>query len=315
MLGDFPCGPCHVGDLAHVFNGRLYQTVDFEDHGRWGNLLANYWAGRAIASLGGVAFASCGRFEEHMDPWSAFLPRWLDAQPSEANCTAFAAACEQCNHLTYSEWFFPSLCSKLWRPFRARIASDTRAAMKKWARLHARPWPPPQMEESIVIQSRCSEDTWIGHPQYGQTAFSHFDAIPANTTRRIVIVTELGALANHAGCAAKNTALVRRLRRRHPNASHVDVLDGDLFDGFAAMAFAHELFRDSSSLSVWAGLANERAVIWSPREGLNMDDMGDPELLRRTTAPVLFPGRAVNEFNFSTTEEGITRMVKWLEDN
>lgn len=61
-------------------------------------------------------------------------------------------------------------------------------------------------------------------------------------------------------CAAKLAALVSWLSSSYPAAT-VRLSDGDAFDDFARMALAPTLVKDSSSFSLWAGMANSGRVV------------------------------------------------------
>jgi hypothetical protein len=45
-----------------------------------------------------------------------------------------------------------------------------------------------------------------------------------------------------------------------------------------------------------------------------MEGMGDSAQLRTTNASVLYGLRARLELNFTTSEEGVSAIVKWLEE-
>jgi hypothetical protein len=289
----------------------LYTHVDFLDVGRWGNIIAPYWAGRCLAMLGNISFAAEGHYErDRRDPFLWFLPRDVPANASAANCTSYTAACN------CGSWMFPSGCTRIMvSPCREMIIADTRRALNDWGEyrgyveaLNAA----LQLEHrtsDIVIHVRCAGDTWMSHPEYGPAAFSLYNAtVPKNTTGVITIITELATAVNHPGCNARIQAVLRYLRKLAPKAERVHVLSGGVFEAFLTMVYAPTLIREVGTFSLWAALANAQGTVYSP-------SVCSPPGLDRfvpVDAPVLYPGIALKA-NITATDADIGKVIDWLE--
>ena len=296
-----------------LIGATLYTHVDFMDAGRWGNLIAPYWAGRCLAALGNVSFAAEGQFERtRRDPFLWFLPRDVPANSSAANCSSFHDACACGN------WMFPSGCANIMvSPCREMIIADTRRALLEWGEYRGfenalqAAHELEHRKSDIVIHARCAADTWLAHGEYGPAAWSLYNAtVPSNTTGVITIITELASAVNHPGCSARIQAMLRHLRRLAPHAERVHVLSGGVFEAYLTMVYAPTLIREVGTFSLWAALANAHGTIYSPRgcapRGL--------ERFVEIDAPVLYPGVAAR-LNITADDADIDKVIAWLESH
>jgi len=104
--------------------------------------------------------------------------------------------------------------------------------------------------------------------------------------------------------------MLRFIKKIAPQAEKVSVLDGGIYEGFLHMVYARNLIRESGTFSLWAALANEHGVIFSPRGT-------DPPGLDRfidVDAPVLLPIKA-DALNITASHSDVRKVIKWLEEN
>lgn len=205
-------------------------------------------------------------------------------------------------------WAYAHRCLGAWTWIRPTIINDTQAAFAAWA--SDKGFTLPQFQPGdVVIQSRCSPDTILRHPEYGPVAFSYYSHISASATT-IIIVTDLNERTQL--CADIHAAQVRWLQERYPSAQ-VRVEGGSMHQDFAKLLLAPALFRDAqSSFGLWAALAN-RGEVWSVPLLHTYTNTTQPNLgasWHWLDAPVLYPHVA--------QEQGITLdkpqdIIKWLE--
>lgn len=235
--------------------------------------------------------------------------------PALVNCTHFAAACECGLWPSLHSWAYPAPCDALVKHIGPLMVEDTHFAMKAWANYRGRTLPVLHPND-VVVHSRCAGDTWLEHPTYGPVAFSFYDNMPADA-KNIVIITELYTAANHKGCNAKLQALMARLQARNPNA-RVYTADFDLFDAYAALTVAKTIYREYSTLSYWAALANGNSPTvyypageedhldgldgWVARDSLVLKSRQDcPPYCPKPNPPL------------TSSNEDVPRVIQWLE--
>lgn len=162
-----------------------------------------------------------------------------------------------------------------------------------------------------MIQSRCSPDTILRHPEYGPVAFSFYKHI-SNDARRILIVTDLRDRTQL--CADIHAAQVRWLKAQFP-AADVLVEGGNVHQDFAKLLLAPVLFKDAqSSFGLWAALAN-KGEVWSVPFLRAYTNNTHPDLgasWHWSDTPVLYPHIATQQGLSLNTSQGI---IHWLETN
>ncbi|KAF8072825.1 hypothetical protein HT031_000485 [Scenedesmus sp. PABB004] len=269
---------------------------------RWGNALSPYWQARALAVVAGQGFNAFGGFSGAS--WLAYLPKKLPPttcpQPDR-----FRQACDMCD----DSWAYAHRCSGAWTGIRPTIIADTHAAMTAWAAASGARLP-TFSDRDVVIQSRCSTDTVLSHPEYGPAAFSFYAAVPTDAASILVVADPRDALPL---CAAIRAAKVAWLRARHPGA-RVAVVGGTLSQDWARLVLAPRLFKDAqSSLGLWAALAN-KGEVWSvPMLPEFTRNRTTPDLGPRwhwVHAPVLLPHVAEAA---GIEREDTAAIVRWLE--
>jgi hypothetical protein len=205
-------------------------------------------------------------------------------------------------------WLYPHRCEGAWQQIRPTIMSDTHAAVLRWMtdNNHSQPG---FMLGDVVIQSRCSKGTLIGHPEYGPVGFSFYNTISAIDTKTIYIITNR---ANPMpACAAIRAALLQHLHGRYPGV-RVHLVGGTREDDFFRMLFAPVLYRDSqSTFGLWAGMANKGLVHSVPMLRAFTDnvtpDFGDG--WHWDNVPVLYPAVAAAH---GIKADDADAIVNWL---
>jgi len=207
-------------------------------------------------------------------------------------------------------WAYAHRCAGAWTWIRPTIINDTQAAFAAWAA--AKKFTLPQFgPDDVVIQSRCSPDTILRHPEYGPVAFSFYSSI-SHTARNIVIVADLQSRTQL--CADIHSAQVKWLKAKFP-AADIRVEGGSMHQDFAKLLLAPVLFKDAqSSFGLWAALAN-RGNVWSVPLLDKFTQTTQPDLgptWHWVDAPVLYPHVAEAAGISLHSPQGI---IKWLETN
>lgn len=238
--------------------------------------------------------------------WLKHLPKKLPPQgcPQQDN---FIAACNQCDS---ESWMYAHRCAGAWTWIRPTIINDTQAAFAAWAKDTGFQLPVFGPGD-VVVQSRCSTETILKHPEYGPVGFSFYASIPS-TAARIIIVTDLHKRIQL--CADIHAAQVKWLKAKFPRAD-VQVQGGTMHDDFAKLLLAPVLFKDAqSSFGLWAALAN-RGQVWSVPLLHTHTNNTKPDLgpaWHWADAPVLYPHAASEQ---GITLEAPADIIKWLEAN
>jgi hypothetical protein len=164
----------------------------------------------------------------------------------------------------------------------------------------------------VVIQSRCSEDTLLSHPEFGPVGFSFYSSIKKKATQAIYIVAELGKQL--PACAAIRAAKLKHLAARYPKAK-VQVVGGTREEDFLRLLLAPLLFKDAqSSFGMWAAVANKGQVFSVPMLAMYTNNT-TPDLgsdWHWVRAPVLYPEVAEEAGIQKDDDEAI---VKWLQEH
>lgn len=201
-------------------------------------------------------------------------------------------------------------CAGAWTWIRPTIINDTQAAFRAWARDNSVQLPVFSARD-VVIQSRCSEETILRHPEYGPVAFSFYKDIPPGT-KNILLVADLAKRIRL--CADIHEAQVAWLRSKFP-AAIVTLVGGTMHQDFARLLLAPVLFKDAqSSFGLWAALAN-RGSVWSVALLPNYTNNTKPDLgpsWHWSDAAVLYPHVAQAA---KITLDDPAAIVKWLQDN
>ncbi|WIA28952.1 hypothetical protein OEZ86_011475 [Tetradesmus obliquus] len=253
---------------------------------RWGNALSPYWQARALALIAGQGFDAYEGFE---GGWMQHLPKKLPPTTCP-ELGRFKEACDQCDS---DSWLYAHRCHGAWQQIRPTIINDTHAAVQAWLQASKQQQQQPSFSPGdVVIQSRCSEDTLLSHPEFGPVGFSFFNGIDAAATKAIYIVAQPGKQL--PACAAIRAAKVKHLEARYPKAS-VQVVGGKLEEDFLRLLFAPVLFKDAqSSFGLWAALGNKGQVFSVPMLPL-YTNVTTPDLgggWHWVAAPVLYPSVA-----------------------
>jgi hypothetical protein len=202
-------------------------------------------------------------------------------------------------------------CHGAWQQIRPTIINDTHAAVQAWLQA-SKQQQPAFNPGDVVIQSRCSEDTLLSHPEFGPVGFSFYNSIDAAATQAIYIVAEPGRQL--PACAAIRAAKVKHLAARYPNAT-VKVVGGRLEEDFLRLLFAPVLFKDAqSSFGLWAAVANKGQVLSVPMLSL-YTNVTTPDLGRDwhwVHTPVLYPSVAAAA---GIAKEDSEAIVKWLQEH
>jgi hypothetical protein len=208
-------------------------------------------------------------------------------------------------------WLYAHRCHGAWLQIRPTIIADTHAAVQRWL-ASSKQQQPSFNPGDVVIQSRCSEDTLLSHPEFGPVGFSFYSSINATATQAIHIVAEPGTQL--PACAAIRAAKLKHLAARYPNAK-VQVVGSTREEDFLRLLFAPLLFKDAqSSFGLWAAVANRGQVFSVPMLPMytnnTTSDLGSDWHWVR--APVLYPDVA--------EAAGITKgdseaIIKWLQEH
>jgi hypothetical protein len=194
---------------------------------------------------------------------------------------------------------------------RPTIINDTHAAVQRW--LAASKQQQPSFNPGdVVIQSRCSEDTLLSHPEFGPVGFSFYSSINATATQAIYIVAEPGKQL--PACAAIRAAKLKHLAQRYPKAK-IQVVGGTREEDFLRLLFAPLLFKDAqSSFGMWAAVANKGQVFSVPMLPMYTNNT-TPDLgsdWHWVRAPVLYPEVAEAA---GIQKDNAEAIVKWLQEH
>lgn len=240
--------------------------------------------------------------------WLQHLPKHVP--PSTCpNITAFQQACAQCDE---ESWAYAHRCAGAWTWIRPTIIHDTHAAFAAWAARATRFTPPAFQPGDVVIQSRCSNDTVLVHPEYGPVGFSFYANIPPAATRITVVADQ-----HHRAplCALLHDAQLAWLRARFPDAAVTLTGSRDPHLDFARLLLAPILFKDAqSSFGLWAALAN-RGEVWSVPLLPTYTNTTEPDLgphWHWVDVPVLYPHVAAAA---GITLDQPDAILQWLRDN
>lgn len=207
-------------------------------------------------------------------------------------------------------WAYAHRCAGAWTWIRPTIISDTQQAFAAWAAEEG--FKMPQFAAGdVVIQSRCSPDTVLQHPEYGPVAFSFFKHISSSTTA-VRIVTDLKDRAPL--CAAIHEAQIKWLKAQYPRAN-VTIQGDTMHQDFAQLLLAPVLFKDAqSSFGLWAAVAN-KGEVWSVPLLDKFTNTTKPDLGPQwhwSDTPVLYPHVAAAAGIEVNDTAGI---IKWLESH
>jgi hypothetical protein len=210
----------------------------------------------------------------------------------------------------HESWAYAHRCAGAWTWIRPTIVNDTQAAFAAWATDTG--FKLPQFGPGdVVIQSRCSSETILSHPEYGPVGFSFYQGI-SSTAQRIIIVTDLNKRLQL--CADIHAAQVKWLQVKFPHAE-VKVEGGTMHEDFAKLLLAPALYKDAqSSFGLWAALAN-RGEVWSVPLLDTYTNNTRPDLgpaWHWSSAPVLYPQVAKAH---GITLDKPADIIKWLETN
>jgi hypothetical protein len=205
-------------------------------------------------------------------------------------------------------WAYPHRCAGAWTRIRPTIVNDTQAAFAAWAVEKGFQLPTFQPGD-VVIQSRCSKDTLLQHPEHGPAAFSFYSSI-SPAARSISVVADL--VGRDPLCARIHDAQLAWLRRKAP-AANVSLVGGGIHQAFSRLLLAPVLYKDAqSSFGLWAALAN-RGEVWSLPLLSAYTNNTQPALGKGwhwSEAPVLYPHVAAAA---GITLQRPDAIIEWLE--
>jgi hypothetical protein len=232
----------------------------------WGNVLSPYWAGRAMAELGGYDYNG-KRNNFGQGTWMEFLPKSAPARVP--NKDVFDKVCNRCKSYLY---FNILSCIDGWSHIAPEIMNNTQEALSKHSNRVAK-------EEKDAIFNFFKPNDWLiynrccifGHPMHAPGVLRTYDAIPTDGEFNVFIM--MGRKEDRFNlCDDISSESIEYMKKRNPLINVTILESSTLYVDFSRLVFAPNVLvaATGSSWALWSALISNSNNVVSHLPSLKM---------------------------------------------